>query len=650
MLQDGVKQVVRIGGRSKSTKLEGVNLRAIAERKEPTKTEKQVAWQLRTELEEEGREIEDLCRRLKRAEKPESVLQYLQEENIHYYSQLLNETDEDGFKEVQNKRADPLARWLHAHPDGTQTSLNEVQERPLKVLLHQRGIKLSTMTQVERRRLHKHWISDIRNGLAGQLRAAISRFGSIEAELSKNRQEINLRCLEEAHIVGITTSGLAKNVQLLDRLQPKVLICEEAGEILEAHTLTAFLPSIEHAILIGDHEQLRPQVQNYSLSLESSQGQRYSLDVSTFERLVTTQEFPHDTLQTQRRMDPSISDLIRQTVYPALKDHESVAKYPLVTGVRKRLFWLDHRMAENKSDPSKPLDSSHSNDYEVDVIEALVLHLVRQGTYGAEDLVVLTPYVRQLQKIRQKLANSFEIVISEKDQDELAKQDTGMGSHPHAATHRAMLSQRLRVSTVDNFQGEEAQVVLISLVRSNAERKCGFLRTTNRINVLLSRAKHGMYLLGDSQTYEHVPMWAKVIDLLRTAGNIGFTLPLCCPQHPDTQIEVTPPEDFLLKAPEGGCDLQCNLRLECGHACSFKCHSVARHEVVICQEPCPRTHSECGHSCPKNCGAPCGNCTLMQKDVELPCEYANINWLYFRLTRIQAYISSTRLNVTRRRI
>jgi superfamily I DNA and/or RNA helicase len=43
------------------------------------------------------------------------------------------------------------------------------------------------------------------------------------------------------------------------------MLCEEAGEVLEAHTLTAFLPGVEHAILIGDHEQLCPQINNYEL-------------------------------------------------------------------------------------------------------------------------------------------------------------------------------------------------------------------------------------------------------------------------------------------------------------------------------------------------------------------------------------------------
>ena len=270
-------------------------------------------------------------------------------------------------------------------------------------------------------------------------------------------------------------------------MNPKVLICEEAGEILEAHTLTAFLPSIEHAILIGDHEQLRPGVQNYDLSLENPRGVKYSLDVSTFERLITNPdlEIPHETLQTQRRMDPSISDLIRKALYPALKDHDSVLAYPPVKGVRNRLYWLDHREPETGEDPTQVLQNSHSNIYEVDLVQALATHFVRQGVYKSNEIVLLTPYVRQLLKLRDMLSNTFEIVIGDKDQDELAKEGLDAADTGPVAKHRAMLKQRMRISTIDNFQGEESKIVIISLVRSNQEKRCGFLRTTNRINVLL---------------------------------------------------------------------------------------------------------------------------------------------------------------------
>lgn len=120
-------------------------------------------------------------------------------------------------------------------------------------------------------------------------------------------------------------------------------MCEEAGEVLEPHLLTALMPSLEHAIFISDHFQLRPQVQNYELSRENKNGgEKFSFDVSLFERLVEKDSsmgcgLPYSTLQTQRRMHPSIAQLIRETLYPRLQDASSVSDYPMVKRLRKRL-------------------------------------------------------------------------------------------------------------------------------------------------------------------------------------------------------------------------------------------------------------------------------------------------------------------------
>ena len=114
-------------------------------------------------------------------------------------------------------------------------------------------------------------------------------------------------------------------------------------------------------------------------------------------------------------------------------------------------------------------------------------------------------------------------------------------------------------------------------------------------------------------------MWAQFIEMLRPGNNIGPSLPLCCPQHADTVMEVTRPDDFVRLAPEGGWSLQCDLRLDCGHACTFKCHSRPRHDAMICQRPCKRRHERCDHACPKNCGANCGDCLVIVGPVTFPC-------------------------------
>ncbi|KAM0800310.1 hypothetical protein BDR22DRAFT_852564 [Usnea florida] len=111
-----------------------------------------------------------------------------------------------------------------------------------------------------------------------------------------------------------------------------------------------------------------------------------------------------------------------------------------------------------------------------------------------------------------------------------------------------------------------------------------------------------MYIIGNSETYKYNPMWSKVIRLLEDAGNTGTSLPLCCPQHPDVSIEVSTPNGFLHEAPEGGYALQCGVEFDRGHLCTYKCHSMARHQSDKCKVGYG-ADPDCGHHCHKPCNA-----------------------------------------------
>ncbi len=154
---------------------------------------------------------------------------------------------------------------------------------------------------------------------------------------------------------------------------------------------------------------------------------------------------------------------------------------------------------------------SKTNSFEVKMIVALIFHLVRQETYEKDDIAVLTSYLKQLQKIKQRLRSSFEIVIDDRDLQDLKtlslKDDSSKATtESEVNMQKTILLNALRIATVDNFQRKEAKVIVISLVRSNDERKCEFLKTSNRINVLLSRARHDMYIIGNAQIASSVPM------------------------------------------------------------------------------------------------------------------------------------------------
>jgi superfamily I DNA and/or RNA helicase len=119
-------------------------------------------------------------------------------------------------------------------------------------------------------------------------------------------------------------------------------------------------------------------------------------------------------------MWPEISNLIRTTIYPHLIDHETTKNLPNVVGMRKNVFWLDHRFLEESPNIDR-LQKSRSNDWEVSMTHALVCYVVRQGIYKSSDIAVLTPYTGQLQKLWSKMRNEFEIVLSDRDEEMLAR-------------------------------------------------------------------------------------------------------------------------------------------------------------------------------------------------------------------------------------
>lgn len=98
---------------------------------------------------------------------------------------------------------------------------------------------------------------------------------------------------------------------------------------------------------------------------------------------------------------------------------------------------------------------------------------------------------------------------------------------------------------------------MLSLVRSNEQGKIGFLQTHNRVCVALSRARKGLYVIGNmDQMAGASSLWNGIIKQLRANNQLVEALPLACQNHPDNAIDARTGEDFH-KAPEGGCMLDC---------------------------------------------------------------------------------------------
>jgi len=185
---------------------------------------------------------------------------------------------------------------------------------------------------------------------------------------------------------------------------------------------------------------------------------KYNLDISLFERMIKN-NVPYDCLEQQHRMRPEIADIVR-FMYPHLKYHTSVFEYKNVKGMEANMQCINHSEMESFSDGLR----SYSNPFEAEFAVALCDYLFKQG-YGKHQITVLTTYTGQRLELQRRMPK--------------VKYD-GM-----------------KVTVVDNYQGEENDIVILSSVRSNNEERIGFLKTENRICVALSRAKIGFFLLGN---------------------------------------------------------------------------------------------------------------------------------------------------------
>ena len=307
----------------------------------------------------------------------------------------------------------------------------------------------------QRWRLYRYWLSKY----VDAQRQTIFRSQGIFEKLSEQQKEFDVEedeeILKHASVVGMTTTGAAKNRVLLQHVKPKIIIVEEAAEVLEAHIITTLTNDCQHLILIGDHQQLRPNPTVYRLA------KQYKLDVSLFERMIKNR-VPCQQLHLQHRMRPEISILLKRHFYKDLNDHPSVQKYDDVKGVDSNIFFIQHSEVEDEEDDTK----SRSNEHEADFLVGLCRYFLQQG-YTRSQITVLTTYTGQMRNLRRRM-----------------DRDTFDG---------------IRVSVVDNYQGEENDIILLSLVRSNDEGNVGFLKVENRVCVALSRARIGLFCIGNLQ-------------------------------------------------------------------------------------------------------------------------------------------------------
>ncbi|KZS96999.1 P-loop containing nucleoside triphosphate hydrolase protein [Sistotremastrum niveocremeum HHB9708] len=421
--------------------------------------------------------------------------------------------------------------------------------------------------------------------------------------------------LSQKRIIGCTTTAAAKYREDIESASPSVVLVEEAGEILESHVLTALGADVNQLILIGDHKQLRPKAANYLLTVEKGDG--YDLNRSLFERLVIS-GYPHTTLRQQHRMRPEISCLVRELTYPELMDGPNTHNRPDIRGLRNNVVFISHERAEEEMKGTEERDTTTSkrNMFEAQMVWKIVRYLAQQG-YGTEDIVVLTPYLGQLRLLQDTLAKEHDTILSDLDTHDLVR--AGL-MDPAAAKE---IRKPLRLSTIDNYQGEESDIVVVSLTRSNANCDIGFMIAPERLNVLLSRARNGLIMIGNSSTFRGSrkggELWSRFFSLMSKNGHMYSGLPAKCERHPARTTDLMSPADFEEKCPDGGCSEPCGAHLPCNHDCPLRCHQLSDHTKFPCERIC---NSNCanGHSmqwkCSKGPSLQCKRCIREAKLAE----------------------------------
>jgi len=295
------------------------------------------------------------------------------------------------------------------------------------------------------------------------------------------RGNLETHILDSANIV-LTTLGTSGSRVLESTRKFEVVVIDEAAQSVEPSTLAALQLSSSHAILVGDPQQLPATI--FSVS-----GRNTKYDRSLFQRLEESGHAVH-LLDTQYRMHPKISDFPRRIFYEgALEDGPNVVHPEYGCPLRREVL---SKIPRFQPFTLLDLDSSEerggmslSNPSEA----KLALHLyktldrVTGGMVSKQKVAIITPYAQQMHFLRRTFSSHF------------------------GADY---ISERVSVSTVDAFQGKEANIVIFSCVRANGNG-IGFLSDVRRMNVALTRAKHFLFVIARCDSIIVNPYWKDLV-------------------------------------------------------------------------------------------------------------------------------------------
>jgi predicted DNA helicase len=306
-----------------------------------------------------------------------------------------------------------------------------------------------------------------------QRKALFTEARNISREVEKMEQYIIDDTLSKASVITATLVGA--NHYTVRHLKYHTVIIDEAGQAIEPACWIPILKG-KKLVMAGDHCQLPPTIKSAEAAKE--------LGITLMEKCVALHPEAVVLLEEQYRMHETIMGFSSAEFYEnRLKAHASVAHHTLFPGDNPLLF-ID---TAGCGFEEKWEGTSLSNPEEAALLLKHLAHLIKElQSVDANEfpaIGVISPYKHQVEVLKENLSSY----------PELKALDT------------------VAVNTIDSFQGQERDIVYISMTRSNAESSIGFLSDIRRMNVAMTRARKKLVVIGDSATLSQFAFYADFI-------------------------------------------------------------------------------------------------------------------------------------------
>ena len=328
---------------------------------------------------------------------------------------------------------------------------------------------------------------------------------------------INAELFGEARVIACTLVGSAH--RLLEGMKFGTLFIDEAAQALEA---ACWIPMkrASRVILAGDHCQLPPTVKSIAAL-------RAGLGKTLMERIAENKPEVVTLLKIQYRMNDEIMRFSSDWFYGGKVESAPQIKYRSVLDYDHPITWIDTSNEENQitiEGEDAPEDSASTSssvsaanqNSDLNFKEQFVGESFGRINKAEAELTLLTlaEYFTKIGKQRV-LSESIDVGIISPYRAQVQYLKKLIKKYEFFKPYRRLIS----VNTVDGFQGQERDVILISLVRSNDEGQIGFLKDLRRMNVAMTRARMKLIILGNKDTMTKHPFYKKLWEYVEAINN-----------------------------------------------------------------------------------------------------------------------------------